>query len=110
MTKFEGGMFCTLSDNYDPKGLGPPQLGNACENDAISEITHAIGSFLTTINGLTEFVGEYIDTFSNTVVDIQQFIGKASRIVNGAVKSIIRMIRDKVVKFLGKRFKTLLHC
>ena len=108
MTKFEGGMFCTLSDNYDPKGLGPHTAGNACENDAISEITHAIGSFLTTINGLTEFAGEYIDTFSNTVVDIQQFIGKASRIVNGAVKSIIRMIRDKVVKFLGKRFKNFI--
>ena len=107
MTKFEG-MFCTLSDNYDPKGLFPHTLGNACENDAISEITHAIGSFLTTINGLTEFAGEYIDTFSNTVVDIQQFIGKASRIVNGAVKSIIRMIRDKVVKFLGKRFKNFI--
>ena len=108
MTKHEGGMFCTLSDNYDPKGLGPHTAGNACENDAISEITHAIGSFLTTINGLTEFAGEYIDTFNNTVVDIKQFINKASRIVNGAVKSIIRMIRDKVVKFLGKRFKNFI--
>ena len=108
MTRFEGGMFCTISDLYDPKGLGPHTAGNACENDAISEITHAIGSFLTTINGLTEFAGEYIDTFNNTVVDIKQFINKASRIVNGAVKSIIRMLRDKVVKFLGKRFKNFI--
>ena len=58
------------------KDLNTHTFNNACENDAISEITHAIGSFLTTINGLTEFAGEYIDTFSNTVVDIQQFIGK----------------------------------
>ena len=104
-TKFEGNTTVTLSDNFDPTGLGPHTFSNACENDAFSEITHAIGSFLTTINGLTEYAGEYIDTFRNTVVDIQQMLGKVTRIVNGAVKKIIRMLRDKVLKFLGKRFR-----
>lgn len=103
--RFEGNTTVTLSDNFDPTGLGPHTFSNACENDAFSEITHAIGSFLTTINGLTEYAGEYIDTFRNTVVDIQQMIGKVSRIVNGAVKKIIRYLRDKVLKFLGKRFR-----
>ena len=103
--RFEGNTTVTLSDNFDPTGLGPHTFSNACENDAFSDITHAIGSFLTTINGLTEYAGEYIDTFRNTVVDIQQMIGKVSRIVNGAVKKIIRYLRDKVLKFLGKRFR-----
>tara|TARA_A100001388_G_scaffold88136_1_gene63722 strand:+ start:5115 stop:8225 length:3111 start_codon:yes stop_codon:yes gene_type:complete len=92
-------------DQHAPKGLGPHTFSNACENDAISDVTHAIGSFLTTINGLTEFAGEYIDTARNTLVDIQQLLGKVVRIVNGAIKKIIKLIRDKVMKFLGKRFQ-----
>ena len=103
--RFEGTTTVTLSDNFDPTGLGPHTFNNACENDAFSEITHAIGSFLTTINGLTEYAGEYIDTLRNTVVDINQMLGKVTRIVNGAVKKIIRLLRDKVLKFLGKRFR-----
>ena len=104
--EFEGGF--STGNNVDihaPKGLGPHTASNACENDAVSDITHAIGSFLTTVNGLTEFAGEYIDTARNTLVDIQQLLGKVVRIVNGAIKKIIRLLRDKVIKFLGKRFQ-----
>ena len=92
-------------DQHAPKGLGPHTFNNACSNDAISDITHAIGSFLTTVNGLTEFAGEYIDTARNTLVDINKLLGKVTRIVNGAIKKIIKLIRDKVIKFLGKRFQ-----
>ena len=70
-------MFCTLSDNYDPKDKLFTQANNVVRMMR-SEVTHAIGSFLTAINGLTEICRLYIDTFSNTVVDIQQFIGKTS--------------------------------
>ena len=92
-------------DQHAPKGLGPHTFNNACENDAISDITHAIGSFLTTVNGLTEFAGEYIDTARNTLVDINKLLNKVTRIVNGAIKKVIKLIRDKVIKFLGKRFQ-----
>ena len=80
---------------------------NPCENDALGTIGHTIGSFLKTINSLTAFAESYIDAARNMVSDIKRLINKASRIILGAIKSIIRMIRDKVMKYLGKIFRNL---
>ena len=80
---------------------------NACENDSISKITHAIGSFLKTINSLTQFAQIYVDAAQNLVADIRRVLGKTTRIIIGAVKWLVNQIRDKVMCFLGKRFKDL---
>ena len=85
--------------------LGPHTRNNACENDALSDITHTIGSFLKTVNSLTEYAGVYIDTARNVLVDINKIIGKAARLVTGAVKMIINKLRDKILGLLGKRFR-----
>ena len=84
---------------------GPVRRNNACENDALSDITHTIGSFLKTVNSLTEYAGVYIDTMRNKLVDINKLIGKAARLVTGAVKLIIKQLRDKILGLLGKRFR-----
>ena len=85
--------------------LGPHTRNNACENDALSDITHVIGSFLKTVNSLTEFAGVYIDTARNMIKDINKIIGKAARLISGLVKQIINNIRDKILSLLGKRFR-----
>ncbi len=84
---------------------GTVRRNNACENDALSDITHTIGSFLKTVNSLTEFAGVYIDTARNVLVDINKIVGKAARLVSGAVKLIIKQLRDKILGLLGKRFR-----
>jgi len=86
----------------------PHTASNGCEDDAISTITHTIGSFIKTINSLTEFAGTYINAAQNFVADLNRLIGKATRIILGAIKSIIRRLRDKVMKYLGKIFRNLI--
>ena len=85
--------------------LGPHGFSNGCTNDALSDITHAIGSFLKTVNSLTEYAGAYVDSANNLLADIEKIVNKASRLVTGAVKLIINSIRDKVLGLLGKRFR-----
>ena len=85
--------------------LGPHTRNNACENDALSDITHVIGSFLKTVNSLTEFAGVYIVTARNMIKDINKIIGKAGRLITGLVKQIINTLRDKILSLLGKRFR-----
>ena len=45
-------------------------MTNGCDNDALSDVTHTVGSFLKTINSLTEYAGQYVDTSRNLLVDI----------------------------------------
>jgi len=85
--------------------LGTLTRNNACENDALSDITHTIGSFLTTVNSLTEYAGVYIDTARNKLMDINKIIGKAGRLISGFVKKIIKSLRDKILGLLAKRFR-----
>ena len=80
---------------------------NACENDSISKITHAIGSFLKTINALTQFAQVYVDAAANLVSDIRRVLGKTTRLIIGAVKWLVNAIRDKIMCYLGKRFKDM---
>tara|TARA_B100000131_G_scaffold54079_1_gene48992 strand:- start:1102 stop:3636 length:2535 start_codon:yes stop_codon:yes gene_type:complete len=86
----------------------PHTASNGCEDDSISTITHTIGSFIKTINSLTEFAGTYIDAAQNFVADLGRLIGKATRLIMGAIKNIIRRLRDKVMKYLGKIFRNLI--
>ncbi len=88
--------------------LGPHTASNGCTDDSISQITHTIGSFIKTINSLTSFAGTYIDAAQNFVADIERLVGKASRLILGAIKNIIRRLRDKVMKYLGKIFRNLI--
>lgn len=78
---------------------------NACENDSISKITHAIGSFLKTVNTLTLFAQTYIDAAQNLVADIRRILTKTTRLIVGAVKWLVNLIRDKIMCLLGKRFR-----
>ena len=87
--------------------LGPHTAENGCKDDAIGDIAHALGSFLTTVNSLTEFAGVYIDAAQNLIGDVQRLLGKVSRLISAAIKKIINKIRDKVVKLLSKLFKNL---
>ena len=81
---------------------------NACENDSISKITHAIGSFLKTVNSLTQFAQVYVDAAQNLVQDIRRVLGKTTRLIVGAVKWLVNAIRDKIMCYLGKRFKDMI--
>tara|TARA_B100001939_G_scaffold136824_1_gene118807 strand:- start:2937 stop:5696 length:2760 start_codon:yes stop_codon:yes gene_type:complete len=95
----------SASQYFGNASLGPHSGSNACENDAISKITHAVGSFLKTINSLQQFGQVYINAAQNFVADVRRIIGKASRLIVGAMKMILNTMRDKIFKFLGKRFR-----
>ena len=61
----------------------PHKLNNGCKDDAVGDIAHEIGSFLTTVNSLTEFAGEWIDVAENTIKDIRKLtnkVGAADRV------------------------------
>ena len=87
--------------------LGPHSMSDGCKDDALGEIANAIGSFLTTVNSLTEFAEVYIDAAQNLIGDIKQMVNKVSKIISGAMKAIINKIRKKVMKLLSKVFKKL---
>ena len=87
--------------------LGPHTMDNGCEQGPLSDIAHTIGSFLTTVNSLTEFAGLYIDTANNLIQDVQKLVRKAAKLVSAAVKKIVNLIRDKVVKLVTKVFRNL---
>ncbi len=93
------------SQYFGNASLAPHSGSNPCENDAISKVTHAIGSFLKTINSLQKFGSTYINAAQNFVADIRRIVGKASRLIVGAMKMILNTLRDKIFKFLGKRFR-----
>ena len=65
------------SQYFGNASLGPHSGSNACENDAISKITHAVGSFLKTINSLQKFGQVYISAAQNFVADVRRIIGKS---------------------------------
>ena len=87
--------------------LGPHSMNNGCEDGPLSDIAHTIGSFLTTVNSLTEFAGSYIDTANNLLQDINKLVRKAAKLVSAAVKKIVNMIRDKVIALVTKVFRNL---
>ena len=80
-------------------------MTNGCDNDALSDVTHTVGSFLKTINSLTEYAGQYVDTSRNLLVDIDKEIERSTKLPNGAMKKIITVLRDKITAFLSKRYR-----
>ena len=92
------------SQYFGNASLGPHSGSNARENDAISKITHAVGSFLKTINSSQKFGQVYISAAQNFVADVRR-ITVRSRLIVGAMKMILNTMRDKIFKFLGKRFR-----
>ena len=80
-------------------------MTNGCDNDALSDVTHTVGSFLKTVNSLTEYAGQYVDTSRNVLFDIDKEIERSSRLANGAMKKIITVLRDKITAFLSKRYR-----
>ena len=80
-------------------------MTNGCDNDALSDVTHTVGSFLKTINSLTEYAGQYVDTSRNLLVDIDKEIERSTKLANGAMKKIITVLRDKITAFLSKRYR-----
>lgn len=78
---------------------------NGCENNTLSEITNAIRSFIATVNSLTSFLGKYIDSVNNAIEDIKRIIRKTKLIIMGAIKKIMKNLRNKLLKMLGKRFR-----
>ena len=87
--------------------LGPHSMDNGCEDGPLSDIAHTIGSFLTTVNSLTEFAGSYIDTANNLLADVNKLVKKAAKLVSAAVKKIVNLIRDKVIGLITKVFRNL---
>ena len=82
-------------------------MSNACDkgNDALSEVTHTIGSFLKTVNSLTQYADEWVDTSRNLLVDIRKEVNRASRLATGAMRKIVITLRDKVTAYLSKRYR-----
>ena len=87
--------------------LGPHSMDNGCEDGPLSDIAHTLGSFATTVNSLTEFAGLYIDTANNLLEDISKLVRKSANLVSAAVKKIVNKIREKVMKFITKKFRNL---
>ena len=82
-------------------------MSNACDkgNDALSEVTHTIGSFLKTVNSLTQYADEWVDTSRNLLVDIDKEINRASKLATGAMRKIVVTLRDKITAYLSKRYR-----
>ena len=82
-------------------------MDNACDkgNDALSEITHTVGSFLKTVNSLTQYADEWVDTSRNLLVDIRKEVNRASRLATGAMRKIVQTLRDKVTGLFSKRYR-----
>ena len=82
-------------------------MDNACDkgNDALSEVTHTIGSFLKTVNGLTQYADQWIDTSRNLLVDIDKEINRASKLATGAMRKIVATLRDKITSLFSKRYR-----
>ena len=82
-------------------------MDNACDkgNDALSEVTHTLGSFLKTVNGLTQYADQWIDTSRNLIVDINKEINRASKIATGAMRKIVATLRDKVTGLFSKKYR-----
>ena len=65
-----------IDQTFSNTQTGPHKLNNGCKDDAVGDIAHKIGSFLTTVNSLTEFAGEWIDVAENTIKDIKKLTNK----------------------------------
>ena len=96
-----------IDQTFSNTQTGPHKLNNGCKDDAVGDIAHKIGSFLTTVNSLTEFAGEYIDVAQNTIKDIKRLTGKVARLISAAMKKIMNLIREKVMNFISKQFRNL---
>ena len=80
-------------------------IPNGCEQNFLSDITNTIRSFIATTNSLTEFLGVYVDAVQNFVEDIGRIISKTGQIIMGIMKKIFNNLRDRLMKWLGKRFR-----
>ena len=96
-----------IDQTFSNVQTGPHKLNNGCKDDAVGDIAHEIGSFLTTVNSLTEFAGEWIDVAENTIKDIRKLTNKVARLISAAMKKIMNLIREKVMNFISKQFRNL---
>ena len=96
-----------IDQEFSNVNTGPHKMNNGCKDDAVGDIAHTLGSFLTTVNSLTEFAGAYIDTAQNIIGDVQRLTGKVARLISAAMKKIMNLIRDKVMGFISKQFRNL---
>ena len=96
-----------IDQTFSNVQTGPHKLNNGCKDDAVGEIAHELGSFLTTVNSLTEFAGEWIDVAENTIKDIRKLTNKVARLISAAMKKIMNLIREKVMNFISKQFRDL---
>jgi len=80
-------------------------IPNGCESNFLSEITNAIRSFIATTNSLTAFLGVYVDAVQNFVQDIGRLVSKTGAIILGIMKKVFNNLRDRLMKWLGKRFR-----
>ena len=56
---------------------------------------------------LTSLTGTYVDLVNNLIADISRILNKTTRLIVGAIKWLVNELRDKIMKFLNKRFKDL---
>ena len=96
-----------IDQTFSNVQTGPHKLNNGCKDDAVGDIAHEIGSFLTTVNSLTEWAGEWIDVAENTIKDIRKLTNKVARLISAAMKKIMNLIREKVMNFISKQFRNL---
>ena len=96
-----------IDQTFSNVQTGPHKLNNGCKDDALGDIAHEIGSFLTTVNSLTEWAGEWIDVAENTIKDIRKLTNKVARLISAAMKKIMNLIREKVMNFISKQFRNL---
>ena len=96
-----------IDQTFSNVQTGPHKLNNGCKDDAVGDIAHEIGSFLTTVNSLTEWAGEWIDVAENTIKDIRKLTNKVARLISAAMKKIMNLIREKVMNFISKQFRDL---
>ena len=80
-------------------------IPNGCDQNFLSEITNTIRSFIATTNSLTSFLGVYVDAVQNFISDINRLISKTGAIIMGIMKKIFNNLRDRLMKWLGKRFR-----
>ncbi len=95
------------TNNFNNTQLGPHTRDDGCGKDPIADIATKLGSFLTTVNSLTEFAGVYIDAANNLIGDIKRIVNKFTRLISAAIKKIMNKIRDKITKLLSGIFRKL---
>lgn len=87
---------------------GPVRGSNGCGNNILSQITNALQSFISYINGLEKTALGFIDPIRNKIVDISQSIRKVSRLVASIMKFVINSMRDMIIKLVATFFRNLI--